>query len=154
MNRSQSSPFPHISEILVRCRLLAVWDFWHGTNSTVNHLCKGNVTVMQVTTCPLNACITQSHTSSQSTTVFWNSEKLQAQLKYTKLIKLFEKDIMLEEDRNVRTSSLHLCRSGTSPAKASFILLSTSILNTKESCQGIKGYHISHYFLLKPVHCS
>lgn len=128
--------------------------FWYGTNRTVNHLCKGNGIAMQVTTCPLNASITQTHTSSQFTTVFWNSEKFWAQLKYTTLIKLFEKNIMLGEDRSVRTSSLPPCKSGTTPTKDSFSPLSTSVLNTKESCQGIEGYHASHYFLLKPVQCS
>ena len=149
MNHVQSFPLPPISEILVRCRLVPCVRFWYGTNRIVNHLCKGNGTMMQINNCPLNACITQIRASSQFNTVFWDSEKFWAPLKYTKLIKLFEKDIMLGEDRNVRTSSVPLCRSGTTPAKASIIFLSISILTTKESRQRIKGYHISHYFFAK-----
>lgn len=61
---------------------------------------------------------------------------------------------MLGEDRSVRNISLPLCRSGTTPAKENLTPLSISMMNTKESCQGIKGYHVSHYFLLKPLQCS
>lgn len=80
--------------------------------------------------------------------------EFRAQSKYTNLIKIFEKNITLGEDRSVIISPLLLCRSGTTPTKESFIPLSTSTLNTKESRQGIKQYHVSHYFLLKPVQCS
>lgn len=128
--------------------------FWYGTNRAVNYLCKGNGTAMQGATCPLNASVTQTHTSSQFTTVFWNSEKFWAQLKYTDSIKVLEKSVMPGDNRSVRTSSLPLCRSGTTLTKESFIPLSASTLNTKESCQGIKGHHVSHYFLLKPLRCS